>query len=169
MGGIPGISGRRQRSRNHEQQRTIWVVDCRPPSQVMRVNDKIKSWVAQKLSGECAAFRGKSLLAQLKETPIKLCFQQVATNDGVEKGGSKAAGYSTQWPSPDGKWSITKGGRCMVRGQIHLNSVTCPVEISTLNNGGEEKSKALVAIIMRAEEDRIGSLLPMTFTFTDAF
>ena len=138
------------------------------PEHVRDAMQKVKDW--EKRSGiEAAVFKGKTVLSQMLELPIRASFNAMLGIMKLDNRAAREAGLSTAWLDYDKKWSIVHSDRQIIRGVCSLDTLTSEVHINMEAFQESGANELVEGIKQFAARDRFGSLLELSFMRVDKF
>ena len=138
------------------------------PEFIREAMQKIKDW--ERRSGiEAAIFKGKTVLTQMMELPIRVAFNSMLTIMQLDSRAAREAGLNTAWLDHEKKWGIIHGDKLIIRGVCSLEELQSEVHVN-MDAFKDDGAKELIGLMKQfSSRDRFGPLLELSFSQVDKF
>lgn len=138
------------------------------PEQVRDSMTAIKEW--QRRSGiEAAVFKGKSVVTQMLELPIRAAYNTMLSVMGLDSNAAREAGLNTCWLDYEKKWSITHADKAIIRGKCNVADLESEVHINMEDFDEAAAAEVISKMKNFAAADRFGPLFELSFSRLEKF
>jgi len=138
------------------------------PEHIRDSMEKVKTW--ERRSGiDAAVFKGKSVLSQMLELPIRAAFNAMLSILKLDPKAAREGGLSTSWMDFEKKWAICHVDKQIIRGKCDVDTLTSEVHINMEAFDQAGAAKLIEEMKAFTSRDRFGSLLELTYMKIEQF
>ena len=138
------------------------------PEHIRDSMEKVKTW--ERRSGiEAAVFKGKSVLSQMLELPIRAAFNGMLSILKLDPKAAREGGLSTSWMDFEKKWAICHSEKQIIRGKCDVDTLTSEVHINMESFDHDGAAKLIQEMKAFTARDRFGSLLELSYMKIEKF